>query len=296
MNRNFPIIISEDTITMFADGKTISVHRHPNTDKFEEIKRLVSNEQYELALQKADTASVVHRFVQGDLKLENYVLTYKGEPVNGVIAERIVGFATNGVDVKPVMRFLEKLLSNPSKRALDELYKFLEHKFLPISTDGNFLAYKAVRNDWKDKHSGVFDNSIGNTVQITRNKVDDNCNHACSYGLHVGSLEYVSSFACGYGRPGGDHIVIVSVNPADVVSVPLDSRCQKVRCCKYKVIAEYTDPLPDYYTSKYDEYLDDEYLDDMEDEDDWNDYYAYLYKNELCEHEYSFEEWKEHQE
>ena len=286
----YPVIISEDTITMFVEGRTIATHKYPNTKRFEEIKELVYNDQYEEALRKADTVGVVLNFVQGDLKLENYVLTYKGEPVHGVIAERIVGFATNGIDVKPVMRFLEKLLSNPSKRALDELYTFLEHKFLPISTDGNFLAYKAVRNNWMDKHSGTFDNHVGNECSITRNKVDDNCNNACSYGLHVGSLEYVRSFAYGYGTPGGDHIVIVSVDPADVVSVPLDSNCQKVRCCKYKVIAEFTDPLPDYYSDKYDEFLD---IDDEEDEDDWSEYYDYLYENELTEEEYTFEEWLE---
>lgn len=285
---NYPVIISEDTITMFVDGRTIATHKYPNTQRFEEIKELVYNDQYAEALKKADTVGVVLNFVTGDLKLENYILTYKGEPVHGVIAERIVGFATNNVDVKPVMKFLEKLLSNPSKRALDELYTFLEHKFLPISTDGNFLAYKAIRNNWTDKHTGTFDNHIGNECTIVRNKVDDNCNNACSYGLHVGSLEYVKSFARNYGSPDGDRIVIVSVNPADVVSVPLDENCQKVRCCKYKVIAEFTDPLPDYYSNSYDEPEDDEY-----DEDDWNAYYEYLYENELSESEYTYEEWQD---
>jgi len=283
----YPVIISEETVTMFVNGRTVATHKHSSPSKFDKIKSLIFNDQYDEALRLADTVGLVQSYIVGDLKLQNNILTYKGEPVHGVVAQRIVSFANENIDVNPVMRFLEKLMSNPSKRALDELYTFLEHKFLPISTDGNFLAYKAVRNNWRDKHSNTFDNSIGKEVSITRNSVDDNCNNACSYGLHVGSLEYVRSFASGYGTPNGDHIVIVSVNPADVVSVPLDSQCQKVRCCKYKVIAEFTDPLPDYYSDQYDE------LDDESDEDEWTEYYAYLYENELTEDEYSFEDWQE---
>ena len=38
-------------------------------------------------------------------------------------------------------------------------------------------------------------------------------------------------------------MVIVKVNPKDVVSVPTDCECQKVRTCEYQVIADYEGPL-----------------------------------------------------
>ena len=41
----------------------------------------------------------------------------------------------------------------------------------------------------------------------------------------------------------GDRVVIVKVNPKDVVSVPTDCECQKVRTCEYQVIADYEGPL-----------------------------------------------------
>jgi hypothetical protein len=54
-----------------------------------------------------------------------------------------------------------------------ELYGFLEKGNLPITNDGHFLAYKKVRKDYKDCHSGTMDNSIGQVVEMERNQVDD---------------------------------------------------------------------------------------------------------------------------
>ena len=42
---------------------------------------------------------------------------------------------------------------------------------------------------------------------------------------------------------GGNKLMICKVNPRDVVSVPNDCRCQKLRCCKYEVVSEFEDLL-----------------------------------------------------
>lgn len=54
----------------------------------------------------------------------------------------------------------------------------------------------------------------------------------------------MKGFACNYGAEGGDRIVIVEVDPADVVSVPTDCSCQKVRTCRYTVVDEFRGELP----------------------------------------------------
>jgi hypothetical protein len=51
-------------------------------------------------------------------------------------------------------------------------------------------------------------------------------------------LEYAKSFG-----GVGSRLLIVEINPADVVSVPLDSSCQKLRTAKYKVVSEFVRPL-----------------------------------------------------
>ncbi|NDB60976.1 hypothetical protein EB001_21400, partial [bacterium] len=162
----------------------------------------------------------------------------------------------------PLVNFLHNLMENPSMQSQKELYDFLEHEHLPITEDGYFLAYKAVRSDYKDKYRGVFDNSVGNVCKMTRAKVDDNRSVGCSNGLHAGALNYVASYG---SLEAGDRIVIVKINPKDVVSVPSDCNCEKLRTCEYLVVGEYQgELLKPLYSSTF---SDEEYHDDDEDTD-----------------------------
>jgi hypothetical protein len=124
-------------------------------------------------------------------------------------------------------------MSNPSKRAVEELYGFLEKGNLPLTPDGYFLAYKKVRADFRDCHTGTMDNSVGQTVEMERNAVDDDQNRTCSTGLHFCSKEYLSHFGGHDSRT-----VILKINPRDVVSIPTDYNNAKGRACRYEVIGE----------------------------------------------------------
>ena len=191
------------------------------------------------------------------------------EPISNLIAGRILDFLAKGVDCLPVFKFITKLNLNPSARAVNELYTFLEHKFLPLTDNGNFLAYKALRDDYTDVHTGKFDNSVDNVLEMPRNKVDDNKEVGCSYGFHAGTLEYARGF-----RPCNGKLVVVEINPADVVSIPTDCECQKLRTCKYKVVSEYEVPLEDLayesrFTTDYDDDVDREW--DEDDDGEWDD-------------------------
>jgi hypothetical protein len=183
-----------------------------------------------------------------------------GDPVHSTLANRVLSFLEHGLDCVHLFKFILKLNLNPSKRAVDELYTFLEHRALPITDNGNFLAYKAVRADYTDKHTGKFVNTVDAVLEMPRNKVDDDKNVGCSYGFHAGTVEYAKDFM---DRNG--HLMIVEINPADVVSIPTDCQFQKLRTCKYKVVGEYeidlTDPV---YASRFQ-------TDDDDDVDLWGD-------------------------
>jgi hypothetical protein len=187
-----------------------------------------------------------------------------GETISSVVADRIINFLADGIDCLPIFKFITRLQLNPSKRAVDELYTFLEHKNLPYTESGTFLAYKAVRHDFTDKHTGKFFNGVGEVLSMPRNKVDDDKNVGCSYGFHAGTLKYASEFAC-----GSDKMVLVEIDPADVVSIPTDCEFQKLRTCRYKVVAEYERPLDEHvYESRFstenDDDVDEEWDDDEE--------------------------------
>jgi hypothetical protein len=129
-------------------------------------------------------------------------------------------------------------MQNPSKRAVEELYTFLEKGNLPLTPDGYFLAYKKVQHDFKDIHSGTMDNSPGKIVEMERNAVDDNMHNTCSTVLHFCAKEYLPHFGNRASGKKADRVVILKINPADVVSIPADYNSTKGRACRYEVIGE----------------------------------------------------------
>lgn len=185
-------------------------------------------------------ANAIKRYLKGgtdsgrnkvEIDVENGELFFNGEQIHNYVVDRILEFIAEGLSPQPLINFLERLLANPSRRAVEELYKFLEHGKMPITPQGTFLSYKGVQDNYMDVHSGNFDNRPGSVHEMKRNLVCDDARKACSNGFHVGSLEYATKW--------GPRTVIVEVDPADVVSVPLDSGCQKLRTAKYKVVCDF---------------------------------------------------------
>lgn len=164
-----------------------------------------------------------------------------GDPIHNTVTTAILKMARNGDDFSPMVKFLERLVLNPSNRAVNELWGFLEQNGLILTEDGCFLAYKSVQSDYLDKYSGKFDNKPGAKMRMDRNKVDDNFQNHCSTGFHVGALAY--SGPTGWYHSSGDKVVICKVAPEDVVSVPADHNCQKLRTCAYEVVGDYKAPL-----------------------------------------------------
>lgn len=240
------IISGSGQITIAHDGKSYTAGvDHPAYSK---IRQAVIDEQdADEIIALFDVELAVLSYSEGLVKVREDMLFYNGEPIQNSLADRVMMMMRQDFPFKPMLKFLANILENPSNRAVQELYTFLEHKNLPITEDGCFLAYKAVREDYTDKWSGTFNNSVGLTVEMQRRKVDDNCNNGCSDGLHVGALDYVESY-----RNPDDKIIVVKIDPRDVVSVPTDCECQKVRCCKYQVVSDYTGELKEVVHSSED--------------------------------------------
>lgn len=188
----------------------------------------------------------------GSLEVRGDEIYHNGVPLHNVLVDRIFEVMKSGFPVQHLLKFLENIMLNPSYRAINELYGFLEHKGLPITSDGHFLAYKAVTGNFKDKHTNTFDNTVGKTVSMKRTEVDDDCSIGCSKGLHAGTLDYVNGF-----RSYDDKTVVVKINPKDVVSVPKDSNEEKVRVCEYAVVdvlqSEFIAPVVEEYDDDDDE-------------------------------------------
>ena len=228
------------TISIMIDGKMKPIDTaHGNYDaiknaiiacEWDIIPNLINiKEQVESAIQASTTA--------GKVTIENGEVFYNNKAIHNSLTARIIDMARQGFDIGYMVKFLENLMKNPSFRAVNELYGFLESGAIPITENGTFLAYKKIRNDWTDIHSGTFDNSIGAVCEMPRNMVDEDSSRTCSAGLHVCSYDYLAHFS----RDNNDRVVICEINPSDVVSIPADYNNTKMRVCKYTVIGEVED-------------------------------------------------------
>lgn len=213
-------------------------------------------------------AEKIAKWSQGNFKLVGNSVFYKDTEVTGKFAERIVNLINADIPVQFLMNFFERLELNPSFNSRKQLFAFLDVNSIAITQNGTFLCYKAVRNNWTDKHTGTIPNCIGQVVTMKRELIDDNPDVGCSKGLHAGGLEYVKGFACGYGTAGGDRIIIVEIDPADVVSVPHECAYGKLRTCRYKVLMEFRGELPGYVS---DENIENQTYEEDNIDDDWND-------------------------
>lgn len=236
-----PSIITENSLTIFLGAKPVSFDKaDPVCDKLMEALKMDASIEELQEIIEAAQRELEHSFEKidgtGVEVSQDGIVRLDGEPVHSSLTIRMLDMRKEGFDLKPMARFLENLSLNPSYRAVKELYSFLEVGKMPITPDGCFLAFKAVRADYKDIHSGTFDNSIGQVVSMPRNKVDEDSSQTCSAGLHVCSFDYLPHFAHANG-----HVVLCKVNPRDVVAIPQDYHNTKMRVCQYEVVSEYAD-------------------------------------------------------
>ena len=228
---SYPFILQGSNVTVVIDGKPHTISKTHIT--YQKVVDAIKAQDWDTVKNTIDPVKVVLNYGAGNISVKGEQLFWKGQPFAGVLASRMIQMLQDGFTIEPMVLFMHNLMKNPSKRSVDELYGFLEKNSLPITPDGHFLAYKKVRRDFKDIHSGTMDNSPGTIVEMERNQVDDNKDQTCSTGLHFCGLSYLDHFGGSDSRT-----VIVKIDPADVVSIPSDYNGAKGRACRYEVIGE----------------------------------------------------------
>lgn len=177
--------------------------------------------------------------------------------------------SVNVNDWMSLINFTELLFDNVDPYIREQLYDWLMYQVrngrLTLTNEGKFLGYKGINPNLTSIHSGPgivngtpmnghLDNSPGTTIEMARESVDANPNQTCSTGLHVGSFDYAKMF--------GSVVVLVEVDPRDVISVPYDYDGQKIRTCKYKVIKVVDDELTEFSFNEVPDYMSDEVKED----------------------------------
>ncbi len=226
---SYPFIIQGNNVTVVIGNKPHTISKTHIT--YQKVVDAIKAGDWDTVRDVIEPKKVVLEYGAGNVSVQGEKLFWKGREMHNALTSRMIQMLQDGFPIEPMVNFMENLMTNPSKRAVDELFGFLEKNELPITPDGHFLAYKRVREDYKDCHTGTMDNSVGQVVEMERNEVDDNKDRTCSSGLHFCSQEYLNHF-------GGARTVIVKINPRDVVSIPSDYNDSKGRACRYEVIGE----------------------------------------------------------
>lgn len=238
---NIPYSIKQNgAITLFYAGNIHAINSdHINYDK---IVTALKKSEFSKIPGLVDVAKTVAKQCHGKVTISNGAVYYAGQQINSTLTEHLLKMLKEGYAVDHLIKFLENLMQNPSNRAIQETYTFLTNGGMPITSDGCFIAYKAVRNDYYDIYSGTILNKIGTSPSVPRNMVDDEYTRDCSTGLHVGALQYVVQYGHfsegGVVPANGNRLLLVKVNPKDVVSVPKYENHPKMRVCQYTVISE----------------------------------------------------------
>lgn len=182
-------------------------------------------------------------------------IRFDGDVLETELTDQIARTLVEGdkSDWEPLVLFLEKLATNPSKKSRAHLFHFVSQNGLTILPDGDVLGYKGVTHDRLSHNAGYgivdgveygaldenndvsesarLPNHDGAVVEVPRSIVDSDSEVQCSRGLHVGSYSYASTF-------GGGVLINVRFNPRDAVSAPTSGSAYKLRVSRYVVMGE----------------------------------------------------------
>lgn len=234
-----PYILNEDGITVFYKNKPNKYScEHPRFDDIVDAVRKGDLKKLEDTLSRT---TLVKYFDKSGFfyKKDGFLFSTFFDDDNGneiLVNEYLYSlmerFYKLDLDPTRLINFIKKIHQNPNQSVITDLYDFICYNQMPIEEDGDFLAYKWVRDDYYDCHSRTFRNKIGDIVEIERKACDPDRNHVCSTGLHFCSKEY-GQF--------GSRLMVIKINPKDVTSIPTDYHLAKGRCCRYEVVDEIKD-------------------------------------------------------
>ena len=270
------LAISETPTTItVVDQETAKVHTITNTQpNWSRVVDLIKEEDNDdEILQTISVRAAVENFSSsGAITVVGNDVRYKDRALHGLDVDHLLEAIHTGNkrQAKALTLFLENKQLNPSYRAVNDMYKFRQDRGMPLTDDGCFLAYKGVQTSYWSVHGnpetivlsgqtnerGQILNLIGSYIEVDRKCVEDDPTKGCGEGLHAGSLQYASGW--------GDKVIIVKINPKDVVSVP-SAEDNKMRVCAYTVVNECEGLMPQNFSKELDEDWDKDWDKDGED-------------------------------
>lgn len=224
-------------------------------------------------------------YLSGNMSIEGGVLKFGDFVLEETLSNHMLSLLNeNNVPKdeklwKSYVTFLDNLYQNVNEDIREQLFRWMDYENktghgFGITEDGCIVGYKGCQGTILKPMSsrqgtaivdgveitGNIPNKVGSVISMPRSAVQYDPTIGCSTGLHVGTRDYAINWA--------PILVLVKVNPRDVVSVPYECESQKMRVCEYTVL-KVTDASEEHKMFHPDLEDYDEYEDDYEDEDDY---------------------------
>lgn len=179
-----------------------------------------------------DVPSFIALVTEGRVQVGDKEVRFDGKPVTGHIADRLIQLLSEGFDVRPLARMLERLEKAPISDAKDGFLRWLEKSNMPLCEDGCFTAYKFVAANYLDNHTNTIFNGVGAVIpRLPVDEINTDREQTCAAsGYHFCSWEYTD-------LSGYPHVMIVKIAPEDVASFPASEEA-KGRCLFYEIVDE----------------------------------------------------------
>jgi len=287
MSDKVGFILTDRSLTLRWKGVTRTVDRSDSA--FETVMNFYRQGDYDSAMKAASPAEKIVMYGNGLFGVLNGVVLVDGVAAPEELNREILTFIEQKLPPEPLVYFVRNVRKNPSYRSVNQLWGFVKANSICVNEDGMLVLYKRVlgeEREYFDIHTGhTHRNTPGETIRMPRNKVNDNPEVTCSYGLHVAAWEYAHKHFASGGST--DVIMEVLVSPEHVVSIPVDYNNAKMRVCEYKVLGPVQNPessalkyvATDYNSGSF-TVTDDDSSDDDENEEEEE----YSSEEEECEY------------
>lgn len=219
-------------------------------------------------------------YLSNSMKISNGKLYFGEHRLEETLAKHMLSLLNDNNEPKDeklwksYVKFLDNLHQNASEDIRKQLFRWMDYENeagngFGITEDGCFVGYKgcsgtilnpvsvktghAIVNG--EEFNGHIPNTVGSVIQMPRSAVQHDPSVGCSQGLHVGTRDYATQWA--------PILLLVKVNPRDVVSVPYECDSQKMRVCEYTIL-EVTDATSEHKRFHAFDDVDDLDVDDVE--------------------------------
>lgn len=222
--KSITYVMKDNFIQVLLPGRPFTLNKsHPT---FQAMKEALKKKRWKQIPRLVNTAESIVTASHGQVEVVNGAVKYKGRTVRSALTDRIVALVEKEKPVKHMLRFMDNLYQNPSDRAVSDFYDWLVDNDLPITDDGCFLAYKAVKDNYTDTHSGTVNNRPGQIIMMSRKVANTDYDTQCATGFHVCSRHYGLY---------GSRVLAVKINPKHVLSAPPGG---KMRVTQYEVLRD----------------------------------------------------------